>query len=85
MLTSWTRHAVVALIALAPLPSLAAPILLKPAQVFDGEGAAPHPGWRVLVEGERKAVFEDCEREKTENQERIRSVGFLLNNGCRDW
>ena len=38
-----------------------------------------------LVEGERKAVFEDCEREKTENQERIRSVGFLLNNGCRDW
>jgi hypothetical protein len=23
-------------------------------------------------EGERKAVFEDCEREKQENQERIR-------------
>ena len=53
MLTSWTRRAVAALIALAPLPSLAAPILLKPAQVFDGAGAAPHPGWRVLVEGER--------------------------------
>jgi len=27
-----------------------------------------------LVEGERKAVFEDCEREKQENQERIRRV-----------
>jgi hypothetical protein len=27
-----------------------------------------------LVEGERKAVFEDCEREKQENQERIRSA-----------
>ncbi len=25
-----------------------------------------------LVNGERKEVFEDCEREKQENQERIR-------------
>ena len=53
MLTRWTRRAVAALIALAPLPSLAAPILLKPAQVFDGTDPVPHPGWRVLVEGEK--------------------------------
>lgn len=32
-------------------------ILLKPAQVWTAEGDAPHPGWAVLVDGERiKAV-----------------------------
>ena len=25
-----------------------------------------------LVEGERKAIFEDCEREKEENREKVR-------------
>ena len=27
-----------------------------------------------LVEGERKAVYEDCEREKEENKEKIRKL-----------
>jgi len=38
---------------LSPLPALAAPTLLRPAQVFDGVNPAPHPGWQVLVDGER--------------------------------
>ncbi|MFZ4689840.1 MAG: amidohydrolase family protein [Polymorphobacter sp.] len=38
------------LLALA-VPVVAAPTLLRPAQVFDGE--AMHPGWQVLVDGER--------------------------------
>ena len=53
MLTVWTRRAFAALIAVLPLPSVAAPILLQPAQVFDGTDPVAHPGWRVLVEGER--------------------------------
>ncbi len=32
-------------------PVSAAPILLRPAQVFDGD--AMHPGWQVLVDGDR--------------------------------
>ena len=47
-----TRLAV-ALALLFPLPAIAAPILLRPAQVFDGIDPAPHPGWQVLVDGER--------------------------------
>ena len=31
----------------------APPILLKPAAVFDGVDGKPHPGWQVLVRGER--------------------------------
>ena len=31
-------------------------ILLRPAQVFDGTDPAPHPGWQVLVEGEKIAA-----------------------------
>ena len=27
-----------------------------------------------LVEGERKAIFEDCEREKKENKEKIKKL-----------
>jgi imidazolonepropionase-like amidohydrolase len=35
----------------------AAPVLLRPAQVWTGEGDGPHAGWVVLVDGERiKAV-----------------------------
>ncbi len=30
--------------------------LLRPAQVFDGTDPAPHPGWQVLVEGDRIAA-----------------------------
>jgi imidazolonepropionase-like amidohydrolase len=32
------------------------PILLKPAQVFDGTTATPHAGWVVLVKGEKIAA-----------------------------
>jgi imidazolonepropionase-like amidohydrolase len=34
-------------------PVLAEPILLRPAQVFDGMNPQPHPGWSVLVDGDR--------------------------------
>lgn len=41
-------------VTVAPAPS--APILLEPAMVFDGVDPAPHPGWQVLVEGDRIAA-----------------------------
>jgi imidazolonepropionase-like amidohydrolase len=53
MLKRFVRAAIAALIAIAPLPVLAAPILLRPAQVFDGVDPVAHPGWEVLVDGER--------------------------------
>jgi imidazolonepropionase-like amidohydrolase len=34
----------------------AEPILLRPAQVFDGVNPQPHPGWQVLVDGDRIAA-----------------------------
>ncbi|WP_408590444.1 amidohydrolase family protein [Novosphingobium sp.] len=34
-------------------PVHAEPILLRPAQVFDGTDPAPHQGWQVLVDGEK--------------------------------
>ncbi|MDF8332523.1 amidohydrolase family protein [Novosphingobium sp. HBC54] len=37
----------------AASPSLAAPILLRPAAVFDGLGETTHAGWQVLIEGEK--------------------------------
>ncbi len=40
-----------ALLLATATPALAEPILLKPAQVFDGE--AMHAGWQVLVDGDR--------------------------------
>ena len=43
----------------AALPAVAAEpqrTLLRPAQVFDGTDPTPHPGWQVLVEGERIAA-----------------------------
>jgi imidazolonepropionase-like amidohydrolase len=44
--------------AIASLTTTAAaePILLKPAQVFDGVDPQPHPGWSVLVEGDKIAA-----------------------------
>ena len=44
--------------AVASLATAAAPepILLKPAQVFDGVDPHPHPGWSVLVEGDKIAA-----------------------------
>jgi imidazolonepropionase-like amidohydrolase len=53
MLQTLARAALAALIALSPLPALATPILLRPAQVFDGVDPVAHPGWQVLVDGER--------------------------------
>ncbi len=40
-----------ALLFVVAAPAAAEPLLLKPAQVFDG--SALHPGWQVLVDGER--------------------------------
>jgi imidazolonepropionase-like amidohydrolase len=34
-------------------PATAAPILLRPARVFDGVSIVAHEGWQVLVDGER--------------------------------
>jgi imidazolonepropionase-like amidohydrolase len=44
------------LLLLAAAPALAEPILLKPAQLFDGISREPHAGWSVLVEGDRIAA-----------------------------
>ena len=41
---------------LVAAPSLAEPILLRPARVFDGVNANPHQGWSVLVDGDRIAA-----------------------------
>lgn len=35
------------------VPASAEPILLRPAQVFDGIDPHPHPGWAVLVDGDK--------------------------------
>jgi imidazolonepropionase-like amidohydrolase len=37
-------------------PAAAEPILLRPAQVFDGVNPQPHVGWEVLVDGDRIAA-----------------------------
>src|SRR5689334_11983035 len=37
-------------------PALAGTVFLRPAQVFDGVSPAPHPGWSVLVEGDKIAA-----------------------------
>jgi len=48
--------AMAAAIATAAAPAAAEPILLKPAQVFDGVDPHPHAGWQVLVEGDKIAA-----------------------------
>ncbi len=45
--------ALIALFACLPLPTLATPVLLRPDRVFDGVDPAAHPGWQVLVDGEK--------------------------------
>jgi imidazolonepropionase-like amidohydrolase len=50
----WTALALVQAIASPAAPTT--PILFEPAQVFDGVDPAPHPGWQVLIEGERIAA-----------------------------
>ena len=43
-------------IASLAVPAAAAPILLRPAQIFDGVDPHPHAGWQVLVDGDRIAA-----------------------------
>jgi imidazolonepropionase-like amidohydrolase len=51
------RHTILFLAALIlPAAAMAEPILLRPAQVFDGVNPQPHPGWSVLVDGDRIAA-----------------------------
>ncbi len=45
--------AMAAAVASFAVPAAAEPILLRPAQVFDGTDPHPHPGWAVLVEGDK--------------------------------
>jgi imidazolonepropionase-like amidohydrolase len=48
----------IALVLALPAAANAEPqrTLLRPAQVFDGTDPVPHPGWQVLVEGEKIAA-----------------------------
>jgi imidazolonepropionase-like amidohydrolase len=48
--------AIAAAIAAVVAPAAAEPILLRPAQVFDGVDARPHAGWSVLVQGDKIAA-----------------------------
>lgn len=52
----WLAALAQATVAAAPAPPPPAPILLQPAQVFDGTDPHPHAGWQVLVEGDRIAA-----------------------------
>jgi imidazolonepropionase-like amidohydrolase len=47
----WMRPILALLLALLPLSATAAPVLLLPDRLFDGE--AMRPGWQVLVDGSR--------------------------------
>lgn len=49
-------RALLSLTLLTAVPAVAEPILLKPAQMFDGVDPHPHPGWSVLVDGDRIAA-----------------------------
>jgi imidazolonepropionase-like amidohydrolase len=49
--------AMAAAISAVAAPAAVEPILLKPAQVFDGVNPAPHAGWSVLVDGDRIAAI----------------------------
>ena len=48
--------AMAAVIASAAGSAAAEPMLLRPAQVFDGVDPHPHPGWSVLIEGDKIAA-----------------------------
>jgi imidazolonepropionase-like amidohydrolase len=45
--------AMAAAVASFAVPASAEPILLRPAQVFDGIDPHPHPGWAVLIDGDK--------------------------------
>ena len=53
---SFRRLTAALLALLIATPALADIYLLKPAQVFDGVNPQPHPGWQVLVEGDKIAM-----------------------------
>jgi imidazolonepropionase-like amidohydrolase len=48
--------AMAAAIASVAVPASAQPLLLRPAQVFDGVDPHPHAGWLVLVDGDKIAA-----------------------------
>jgi imidazolonepropionase-like amidohydrolase len=48
--------AMAAAVASLAAPAAAEPILLRPAQLFDGVDPRPHLGWQVLVEGDKIAA-----------------------------
>jgi len=48
--------AMAAALASFAIPASAEQILIRPAQVFDGSDPHPHPGWAVLVEGDKIAA-----------------------------
>jgi imidazolonepropionase-like amidohydrolase len=51
------RHTILFLaVLILPAAAMAEPILLRAAQVFDGVNPQPHPGWSVLVDGDRIAA-----------------------------
>ncbi len=50
------RRAIVAGLLFLAQAAPAATLLLRPAQVFDGVTATPHPGWQVLVDNDRIAA-----------------------------
>lgn len=50
------RAAVASIAILLAMPAAADTLLLRPARVFDGVNSAPHPGWSVLVEGDKIAA-----------------------------
>jgi imidazolonepropionase-like amidohydrolase len=49
----WIAMAAIASLA---LPAFAQPVLLRPSQLFDGVDPRPHPGWSVLVDGDKIAA-----------------------------
>jgi len=50
------RLTVFLFVVLFAMPAAAQTILLRPARVFDGVNPQPHPGWSILVEGDRIAA-----------------------------
>lgn len=52
-LTRFRALLINALALLIAAPTMAQPILLRPARVFDGVNPQPHEGWSVLVDGDK--------------------------------
>jgi imidazolonepropionase-like amidohydrolase len=84
------RPICVVLALLGAVPVLAAdrpgrPLVLKPARVFDGVALTPHPGWVVIVRGERiEAAGPAHELKAPENARVIDLPGMTLLPGLID-